>query len=95
MSAHFGLGSAASGTVDVLWPGGVRNRLYDVAAGERILFPEIPCSFDGNWPNRQAFRLCVRDALKTYRHPSVDWISNPDDFKRFEDSMLRAFDEAQ
>ncbi len=42
----FGLGSATSGTVDVLWPGGVRNRLYGVRAGERLVFPEIPVSFD-------------------------------------------------
>jgi enediyne biosynthesis protein E4 len=95
LSAHFGLGSAATGTVDVLWNGGVKNRLYDVAAGEDVVFPEIPCSFDGNWSSKQAFRQCVREALKTYRHPSVGVVSNPDGFKRFEDSMLRAFDEAQ
>lgn len=45
LSAHFGLGRAKRGTVDVLWPGGTRNRLYDVKEGERIRFPEIPCSY--------------------------------------------------
>ncbi len=43
----FGLGRAARGSVEVLWPGGVRNRLYNVRQSERILFPEIPCSFAG------------------------------------------------
>lgn len=41
-----GLGSDDMGRLDVLWPGGVRNRLYSVMAGERITMPEIPCSID-------------------------------------------------
>jgi len=32
----FGLGRAPHGRVDILWPGGVRNRLYRVRHGERI-----------------------------------------------------------
>jgi hypothetical protein len=44
--ADFGLGSARKGTVDIVWPGGVRNRLYDVRDGETIRFPEIPFSYD-------------------------------------------------
>ncbi|RMH15774.1 MAG: CRTAC1 family protein, partial [Acidobacteria bacterium] len=43
LTAYLGLGDDKRGTVEVLWPGGVRNRLRDVRAGERILFPEIPC----------------------------------------------------
>ncbi|MBO1345912.1 MAG: ASPIC/UnbV domain-containing protein [Hormoscilla sp. GUM202] len=51
LAANFSLGSETrffrnSGTVEVLWPGGVRNRLYNVEAGEKIYFPEIPVSFD-------------------------------------------------
>ncbi len=42
----FGLGSATRGRLDVLWPGGTRNRLYGVGAGETVVMPEIPCSFD-------------------------------------------------
>jgi hypothetical protein len=46
----FGLGQATAGTLEVLWPGGVRNRRYDVprgVAGARaLLIPEIPVSFD-------------------------------------------------
>lgn len=41
-----GLGRASKATVEVLWPGGVRNRLHDVKKGERLLFPEIPCSIE-------------------------------------------------
>src|SRR5262249_7303188 len=44
--ADFGLGGARQGTVDILWPGGVRNRLYGVRDGEKVLFPEIPYSYD-------------------------------------------------
>jgi enediyne biosynthesis protein E4 len=45
LAITFGLGSA----VDVLWPGGVRNRLYDVRPSDRIVLPEIPCDFAGHW----------------------------------------------
>ncbi len=46
ISANFGLGTELTGTVDVLWPCGVRNRLHDVKNGTRVLFPEIPVSID-------------------------------------------------
>lgn len=60
----FGLGKAKKGTLDVLWPGGVRNRLYDVGAGERLTVPEIPCDFAGHWPGgKNAFKACVDGAL--------------------------------
>jgi enediyne biosynthesis protein E4 len=59
----FGLGGAEKGTVEVLWPGGVRNRLRNVEAGETVLLPEIPCSYDGEWASFQAYRSCVHDAL--------------------------------
>ncbi|WP_346622476.1 VCBS repeat-containing protein [Blastococcus montanus] len=42
----FGMGAAAVATVTVDWPGGVRNVLYDVRPGERIVFPEIPCPLE-------------------------------------------------
>jgi hypothetical protein len=50
LDAHFGMGDAQSGTVDVQWPGGVRNRLYRVRAGEQIVLPEIPCNIHGGGP---------------------------------------------
>lgn len=62
LTAHFGLGNANRGTLDVLWPGGVRNRLYNIRPGAPVLFPEIPCSIDSSLP-RSAYNACVRDAL--------------------------------
>ncbi|MEM1180397.1 MAG: CRTAC1 family protein [Acidobacteriota bacterium] len=46
---NFGLGAAGSATVEMHWQGGVRNKLYGVTHGERIEFPEIPCSYDGTF----------------------------------------------
>ncbi len=43
---NFGLGDASQGHIDILWPGGVKNRLYNVKKSEKILFPEIPFSID-------------------------------------------------
>ena len=63
IEAHFGLGSSKFGTLDVSWPGGVRNRLYRVRAGEDLTIPEIPCSIDSDRSFSQHSR-CVRDALK-------------------------------
>lgn len=64
LTSHFGLGhQATQGTLEVLWPGGVRNRLYKVRKDERILFPEIPCSFDGAFPSAAAYQACVDQAL--------------------------------
>jgi len=45
-AVNFGLGEAHRGVLDVLWPGGVRNRLYGVHGGATVVMPEIPCSFD-------------------------------------------------
>ncbi len=60
----FGMGAEVEGgTLEVLWPGGVRNRLYGVRAGERLRFPEIPCSFDGEWSGVGEYRGCVVAAL--------------------------------
>ncbi len=59
----FGLGSAFRATVDVLWPGGVHNRLYGVRAGEHVLFPEIPCSYDDPAATPRAYAACVGNAL--------------------------------
>jgi enediyne biosynthesis protein E4 len=59
----FGLGKQTTGTLEVLWPHNVRNRLYDVKAGERITMPEIPCSFAASWPSESAYKACVTAAL--------------------------------
>ncbi|MEM9553717.1 MAG: CRTAC1 family protein [Acidobacteriota bacterium] len=59
----FGLGRAETATVEILWPGGREDRLYGVRAGERIVFPEIPC--DRSLSHEQ--RRCVAGALEALR----------------------------
>lgn len=64
LSSHFGLGRARSGSVDVLWPGGTRNRLYDVREGEAVRVPEIPCSYSADWRDFREYRRCVSKSLQ-------------------------------
>ena len=90
LAANFGLGSANQGTVDVLWPGGVRNRLYDVANGERLLMPHIPCSYDANWKNFGKYNSCVMKALNSYKNAGL--ISSAER-NRLRDSARRAYEE--
>lgn len=59
----FGLGTANKGTLDVLWPGGTKNRLYDVMHGESIVMPEIPCSIDGDWAGYEEYAGCLQMSL--------------------------------
>lgn len=47
----------------MLWPGGVRNRLYRVRHGERVVFPEIPVSIDDPTVSLPFYLLRVRAAL--------------------------------
>ncbi len=64
--AHFGLGTAHDGMIEVVWQGKVRNRLYGVQEGERVRFPEIPCDFSGKpikGKARAAYTACVAKAL--------------------------------
>jgi hypothetical protein len=59
----FGLGKQKKGTLDILWPGGVRNRLYNVHAEENILFPEIPCSYSDKSISFKEYSRCVRSSV--------------------------------
>jgi len=67
LEAVFGLGPAPAGApagyVEVLWPGGTRNRFYGVRAGERVVVPEIPCSFDAAWDGFADYKRCVDRAV--------------------------------
>ena len=60
--AYFGMGPATTGDLEILWPGGMRNRLLNVGAGERVRFPEIPCNLDA--ANDPDYARCVNDALE-------------------------------
>jgi hypothetical protein len=84
----FGLGTAPKGTLDVLWPGGTRNRLYDVKNGERIRLPEIPCSITGNWKNFGQYKSCVRHAVNDLRQARL---ISEDQGERLGRSAVRAF----
>jgi hypothetical protein len=85
----FGLGTAHSGTLEVLWPGSkVRNRLYDVVASERLTMPEIPCSFEDKSLSFEDYHECVKDALSTFKEHSL---LDEKQIKRFEHSAVRAF----
>ncbi|VAW95905.1 hypothetical protein MNBD_GAMMA21-1577 [hydrothermal vent metagenome] len=66
----FGLGESKTATVDILWPGGVLNKLYGVKNGSRITFPEIPCSYDSNLPARKYIH-CVKHSLKKLVHKKI------------------------
>jgi len=63
----FGLGAANKGTLDILWPGGVKNRLYNIHEGSHVVLPEIPCSYDEDWPRKSDYVACVRQALSDLR----------------------------
>lgn len=92
LEAVFGLGKAGRGTLEVLWPGGIRNRLYGVRAGERLVVPEIPCNFEGAWESRRDYRACVTralDALVTAKALPAN------QRERFLESAMRAFAEAE
>jgi hypothetical protein len=91
LTRRFGLGTASSGDLEVLWPGGVKNRLYDVQAGETLLVPEIPCSYDGAWGNFGQYNSCVMQALNSYKDAGL--ISDAER-NRLRDSAVRAFNEA-
>jgi len=92
LPANFGTGSASGGVAEVLWPGGVRNRLYGVQAGEKLTFPEIPCSFDGNWGNQGQYVSCVANALNEAGQAGLIDASAK---ARFLVSAKQAFDDAQ
>ncbi len=86
----FGMASATKGTLEVMWPGGVRNRLYDVAKKERVRFPEIPCSFDGAWRTIDDYATCVKNALAGLVQAGV---MREAEQQRFLASAMRAFDD--
>jgi len=64
----FGMGKAKTGTLEILWPGGVRNKLFDVGAGERITFPEIPCSYSDTTMSLTSYTSCVQQSLDDLVH---------------------------
>ncbi len=89
LAANFGLGASPSGTIEVLWPGGDRNCLHDAAASGRVLFPHLPCSFDGAWKNFGQYNSCVQRALDKYGERGQ---LTSTERRRLRDSARRAFE---
>ncbi len=92
LAANFGLGAEESGTIEVLWPGGVRNRLYDVEKFERIVFPEIPVSFDDHFDSFEDYYTQVNEAVSELVASEVLTFSEGE---RYLSSAVRAFLETQ
>ncbi len=86
----FGFGESSSGTLEIIWPGGTKNRLTGVQPTERINFPEIPCSYDGNWESVDAFESCLEEAVAGL--VALEIISQ-EEGNRFIDSNLQAFNQ--
>ncbi len=76
----------------MFWPGGVRNRLYDVEHGNQVTLPEIPCSFAADWPSEASYRACVELALDDLTKASVITEVMR---QRFLDSAIRSFNDNQ
>lgn len=70
----FGLGRKNKGTVEVTWPGNVKNRLYNVRKNDNVTIPEIPCSYDDSTITDHQYKQCVRTALNRLKQQGV--ISN-------------------
>lgn len=86
----FGLGDAEQGTMEVIWPGGTRNKLFNVAASETVTFPEIPCSYDNSSVPLAKYTVCVKRALNDLR---IVGVISDDQAKRFSDSAIQAYEE--
>ena len=92
LRAQVGLGSAHRGTAEVFWPGGVKNRLYNVFASERVLLPEIPCSYDSTM-SRKSYTKCVTASLAELLQVHGGPLTFLEAL-RLELSALRAYDES-
>ena len=76
----------------VVFDGGVRNRLYNVFASERLVLPEIPCSYDSDM-SRKDYLKCVTASLIEL----LEIHGGPLTFLqalRLELSAIRAYDES-
>lgn len=90
LEGTFGMGQQRSGTAEVLWPGGVRNKLYDIRPGERITFPEIPCSYSGSLSLKR-YTGCV---VRSLDHLTRGQQLTRREATRFLTSAVRAYVEA-
>lgn len=92
LSITFGMGQAERGLVDVLWPGGVKNRFYELRSGEAVVLPEIPCSYDSGLA-RNEYKKCLRVALKEIAGSDINLSRKM--VKRLYASAMEAYEEYQ
>ena len=71
----------------------MRNRLDNVHHGERVLFPEIPCSFDADWSSVVKYQDCVSGALAELVGQGV--IDHEQEGRFFASAVQAFFDEQQ
>ncbi|MGD8843206.1 MAG: VCBS repeat-containing protein [Gammaproteobacteria bacterium] len=90
-TVNLGMGHADRGTLDILWPGGVRNRFYGLRASEHLVLPEIPCGYDADWNSRHDYNRCVTTAIGELAHAGK---IRQDLIGRLTQSAMRAFNEA-
>jgi len=83
-----GMKDSEKGVLEVTWPGGVKNRLYNVKAFERLTIPEIPCSYDDREMSFHEYRQCVKTSIRMLRakHELDKKLA-----KRLMSSAIRAF----
>jgi hypothetical protein len=86
----FGMGKHSEGTIEVLWPGGVRNVLYEVRSGEQIIMPEIPCSFDGELDMEKYYGCVINSTNKLLKKNIV----NKEFKEKIVESALKAYKKA-
>jgi enediyne biosynthesis protein E4 len=87
---NFGLARRTEGTVDIRWPSGFHNRIYDVQAREELTFTEIPCSYDAP-QSFHDYHRCVVNALGSLQQKGF---VKPDQVGRILSSSTRAWHEA-
>lgn len=86
----FGLGESNKATVEILWPGGVRNRYYTSDINQILVLPEIPCSFNQQWDSYKLYQKCVKNSLHQLHGANI--VSKSEVTKLFK-SATRAFTE--
>lgn len=84
----FGLGEANKAMVDILWPGGVRNRYYASDINQTVVLPEIPCSYTAEWDSFQQYKQCVKKSVHDLYEASI---VSKEEAMKLNESAVRAF----
>ncbi len=60
----FGMAAETVGVIDVMWPGGVRNKLTVRGSKQTLNFPEIPCSYADTSSTFRDYAKCAWVSLR-------------------------------